>query len=153
MTQTRLRENPKGKEIYDKIKEYDMTNRKKYLNDLSQEDRELYNKYKNAENKRNSLKRGDNREKQNQLAIKGMKKIRGERPKEQQKAQRKPYDEKYQAKQREKAATTIQRRYRAKRREEGEGIAKDILNDVINNSLNYKIVDGELKKKRGRKIT
>ena len=153
MTQTRLRENTIGEGIYNRIKEYDIISRKVHLSNLSAEHKALYVKYKNMINKRNSLNNGDNREKQNKLAIDGMKKIRAERPKEQQKEQRKPYDEKYQAKRRERAVITLQRQYRANKKAEGEKIAKEILNDIFDNSLNYKLENGELKKKRGRKIT
>ena len=153
----RLRENPIGEHIYNRIKEYDMTSRKVFFKTLSTEHKELYNKYKNMINKRNSLKNEDNKENANTAAREGMKTLRATRPKEQQKEQRKPYDAKYYKKQkmtREQAAQVIQKQYKAKKnKQEGEAISKDIINDIINSSFNYKLVDGELKKKRGRKMT
>ena len=92
---TRLRENPIGEHIYNRIKEYDITSRKVFLKTLSTEHKELYNKYKNMINKRNSLSNEENKEKANTAAKKGMKTLRATRPKEQQKEQRKPYDATY----------------------------------------------------------
>ena len=50
----------------------------------------------------------------------------------------------------EEASSIIQRQYRKNR--EAKSIVKDILNDIIDTSLNKKIVDGEVKTKRGRRI-
>ena len=153
---TRLRENTIGEHIYNRIKEYDMISRKVFLKTLSTEHRELYNKYKNMINKRNSLNNDENRENANTAARKGMQKIRATRPKEQQKEQRKPYDAKYNEKRkmtREQAAQIIQKQYKAKKnKEEATTAVKDILNDILDLVPNMKIVNGELKAKRGRKI-
>ena len=153
---SRLRDNTIGESIYNKIKEYDITARKEFLKTLSPENRALYNKYKNVINKRNSLNKDENREKANAAAKEGMKTLRATRPKEQQKEQRKPYDSKYEKKRKmtkTEAATLIQKQYRQKKnKEEGIIISKDILNDIIENSFNKKIVNGEIKAKRGRKI-
>ncbi len=147
MTQMRMRENPIGQGIYEKIKEYDIISRRVFLSNLTEDQKKLYNKYKNMINKRNSLNNDGNRERQNKQAKEGMKRIRAERPKEEQKAQRKAYDEKYQVKKKlskEEASQIIQRQYRAKKqREEGETIVKDILGDIINNVSNLKVVNGE----------
>jgi hypothetical protein len=154
---TRLKENPIGEHIYNRIKEYDITSRKVFLNNLTEDQRTLYNKYKNMVNKRNSLNKEDNREKANTAAQKGMEKLRATRPKEHQKEQRKPYDTKYNEKRRmtrEQAATVIQKQYKAQKqnREEATAAAKDILNDILDVVPNLKLVNGELKAKRGRKI-
>lgn len=157
---SRLRENPIGEHIYNRIKDYDMTSRKVFFKTLSTEHKELYNKYKNMINKRNSLNNEENKEKANTAAKEGMKKIRETRPKEQQKEQRKPYDKKYYEKKKlskEEAAKIIQKQYKQNKaqkqnREEATAAAKDILNDILDAVPNLKIVDNQLKKKRGPKI-
>ena len=153
---SRLRENPIGENIYNRIKEYDMTSRKVFLKTLSTEHRELYNKYSAVVRKRNSLNKEENKEKANTAAREGMKKIRETRPKEQQKEQRKQYDAKYEIKRKmtkEQAAKIIQKQYKQKKnRDEATTIAKDILNDILDVVPNLKMVNGELKPKRGRKI-
>lgn len=157
---SRLRENPIGEHIYNRIKDYDMTSRKVFFKTLSTEHKELYNKYKNMINKRNSLNNEENKEKANTAAKEGMKKIRETRPKEQQKEQRKPYDKKYYEKKKlskEEAAKIIQKQYKQNKaqkqnREEATAAAKDILNDILDAVPNMKIVNGDLKPKRGRKI-
>jgi len=153
---SRLRENTIGESIYNRIKEYDMTSRKVFLKTLSTEHRELYNKYSAVVRKRNSLNKDENREKANTAAKEGMKALRATRPKEQQKEQRKPYDAKYEIKRKmtkTEAATLIQKQYRQKKnKEEATTTAKDILNDIIDSSFNKKLVNGELKAKRGRKL-
>jgi len=154
MSQTRLRENKIGEGIYERIKEYDIVSRKVFLKNLPEEHRKLYDKYRNMINKRKSLSKDENKKtKQNEKAKEGMKKIRATRTKEEIKEQRKPYDAKYQVKKKlskEDAVRIIQKQYRA--RKEAETIAKDILADIIDVAPNMKIVNGELKKKRGRKI-
>mmetsp|Transcript_42779 Transcript_42779/g.89459 ORF Transcript_42779/g.89459 Transcript_42779/m.89459 type:complete len:97 (+) Transcript_42779:136-426(+) len=96
-----------------------------------------------------------------------MQKLREKRPKEEIKEQRKPWDIKYETKRkmsRDEAATVIQREVRRNRaekqiitraqakKEEAHSIASSILNDIFDTVPNMKIVNGELKKKRGRKI-
>ncbi len=160
---SRLRENTIGESIYNRIKEYDMTSRKVFLKTLSTEHRVLYNKYSAVVRKRNSLNKDENREKANTAAKEGMKTLRATRPKEQQKEQRKPYDAKYEIKRKmtkTEAATLIQKQYRQKKnkanevlaKQEATTTAKDILNDIIDSSFNKKLVNGELKAKRGRKL-
>ncbi len=51
--------------------------------------------------------------------------------------------------QEEAASSIVQRQYRKNR--EAKFIVKDILNDIIDKSVNKKIVDGEVKTKRGRR--
>ena len=65
---SRLRENPIGEQIYNRIKEYDMTSRKEFLKTLSTEARDLYNKYSAVVRKRNSLNKEENKEKANTAA-------------------------------------------------------------------------------------
>ena len=106
--------------------------------------------------KRKSLSNPEKRQTSNENAKIGMQTIRAKRPKEVQKEQRKPWDMKYNEKRKmtkEEAAQIIQRQYKSKKnKEEGEAITKDILIDIINSSFDYKLSDGELKKKRGRKL-
>ena len=153
---TRLKENPIGESIYNRIIDYDIISRKVFLSNLAEEQRILYNKYKNMINKRNSLNNNGHRENQNKKALEGMQRLRATRPKDQKKEQRKPWDMKYNEKRKmtkEEAAQIIQRQYKSKKnKEEGEAITKDILIDIINSSFDYKLSDGELKKKRGRKL-
>ena len=154
---SRLRENPIGESIYNRIKEYDITSRKVFLNNLTEDEKKLYTKYKNMINKRNSLNNNGNREKQNTAAKEGMKTLRATRPKEQQKEQRKPYDNTYNEKKKltkEEAAKKQCKQNKAQKqnREEATAAAKDILNDILNVVPNLKMVNGELKAKRGRKI-
>lgn len=150
----RLRENKIGEHIYNRIKEYDIISRKVFLGKLTEEEKNLYIKYKNMINKRNSLEKDENKkQKQNEQAKEGMKKLRATRTKEEIKEKRKPYDEKYKEKKKlskEEAVRIIQKQYRKKK--EAEAIVKDILADIIDVAPNMKIVNGELKKKRGRKI-
>ncbi len=49
----------------------------------------------------------------------------------------------------EEASSIVQRQYRKNR--EAKSIVKDILNDTVEKSVNKKIVDGEVKTKRGRR--
>lgn len=145
-----------GESIYNRIKEYDMTSRKIFLGNLSAEHRTLYNKYSAVMRKRKSLSNPKNKETSNENAKIGMQTIRVKRPKEVQKEQRKPYDVKYELKRKE-AAQVIQRKIRelkakSNARAESTEIARDILNDIISNVPNMKIQNGELKKKRGRKV-
>ena len=145
-----------GESIYNRIKDYDMTSRKVFLGNLSKEHRELYTKYSNVMRKRKSLSNPEKRQTSNENAKIGMQTIRAKRPKEVQKEQRKPYDAKYELKRKE-AAQVIQRKIRelkakSNARVESTTIARDILNDIISNVPNLKLVDGEVKKKRGRKV-
>ena len=57
----------------------------------------------------------------------------------------------------EQAAKIIQKQYKQNKvqkqnREEATAAAKDILNNILDVVPNLKLVNGELKKKRGRKI-
>ena len=95
-----------------------------------------------------------------------MQELRETRPKTDVKEQRKPWDIKYETKRkmsREEAATVIQKEVRRNRAEkqmqikaqakkkEANTIASSILNDIFDVVPNMKIVNGELKKKRGRR--
>ena len=138
-----------GESIYNRIKDYDMTSRKVFLGNV-------YTKYSNVMRKRKSLSNPEKRQTSNENAKIGMQTIRAKRPKEVQKEQRKPYDAKYELKRKE-AAQVIQRKIRelkakSNARVESTTIARDILNDIISNVPNLKLVDGEVKKKRGRKV-
>ena len=138
-----------GESIYNRIKDYDMTSRKVFLGNV-------YTKYSNVMRKRKSLSNPEKRQTSNENAKIGMQTIRAKRPKEVQKEQRKPYDAKYELKRKE-AAQVIQRKIRelkakSNARVESTTIVRDILNDIISNVPNLKLVDGEVKKKRGRKV-
>ncbi len=85
-----------------------------------------------------------------------MKTLRSTRPKEQQKEQIKSYDSDNDTKRkmtRTEAATVIRKQYKQKKnREEATTMAKDILDDILDVVPNLKMVNGELKAKRGRKV-
>ena len=129
-----MRENPIGEQIYNRIKEYDMTSRKVFLKTLSSEHRELYNKYSAVLRRKKSLEKEENKENARQAAREGMKTLRATRPKEQQKEQRKPYDSKYELKRkmtRTEAATIIQKQYKQSKTQkqkwgEESAAAKDV---------------------------
>ena len=95
-----------------------------------------------------------------------MQKLRETRPKTDIQEQRKIWDKRYEVKRklsREEAATVIQKEVRRNRAEkqmqikaqakkkEANTIASSILNDIFDVVPNMKIVNGELKKKRGRR--
>ena len=69
---------------------------------------------------------------------------------------RKIYDNKYEVKRkmtREEASSVIQKQYRKnKAKKEINKMATVILDDIINNVFDKKIVNGEIKAKRGRKL-
>ena len=102
----------------------------------------------------------ENQELAREKAKEGMKKLREEKSKDELRLQRKPWDTKYNAKRkltRDEASTVIQRQYRKNKqqqakRAEATSIATSILNDLIDIAPNMKVVNGELKKKRGRKV-
>jgi len=144
MTQTRLRENPVGQQIYEMIKDYDKNSRVVYLKNLGEEQRTLYDKYRKMVNKRNSLKNGDNQERQDRQAKAGMKTLRASRTPQQKieyNKQRKPYDAKYEAKRR--AVTKIQRLFRknkdkktVKSKISATEMGKDIWDDIYSSVIN-----------------
>lgn len=152
------KENPIGESIYNQIKDYDIASRKTFFKTISIEDKYLYEKY-NAKirSERRKPRYGDI-DIAKEKARNGMKTLREKRTKEEIKEQRKPYDQKYNQKRkltREEAITIIQRQFRKKKeeevkKEEATIIVTDILNEIINIAPNMKVVNGELKKKRGR---
>jgi hypothetical protein len=148
--------NPIGENIYNRIKEYDIISRKVFLSNLSTEHRAFYNKYSAVIRKRNSLSNADNKAKANEKAREGMKKLRELRTPDEIKEQRKPYDAKYYQKTkmtRDEASSIIQKQFRNnKQKIETLKITTDILNDIIDNSFNKKIVNGQVKPKRGRRL-
>ena len=120
---SRLRENPIGESIYNRIKEYDIISRKVFLNNLSSDHRALYNKYSAVARKKKSMENEDIKKNAREAAKKGMQKLRNERPKEEQKEKRKPHDEKYEIKRkmnREQASTIIQKQYRKMKKDKQE---------------------------------
>jgi hypothetical protein len=156
-----VKENPIGESIYNRIKDYDITSRKVYFKTISAEHKALYDKYNTFVRGQRRNSRYGNQELAREKAKEGMKKLREDRSKDELKQQRKPWDTKYNAKRklsRDEASTVIQRQYRKSKqqqakRAEATSIATSILNDLIDIAPNMKIVNGELKKKRGRKIT
>ena len=82
MSGTRLRSNPIGESIYNKIQDYDNMARKVFLATLPAEHKDLYNKYRIARNVANHKSRDDNLEKANKQAKAGMQRLRATRTKE-----------------------------------------------------------------------
>ena len=148
--------NPIGENIYNTIKDFDIISRKGFLSNLSMEHRAFYNKFSNVIRKRNSLANPDNKNKANLNAKQGMKALRASRTPDEIKEQRKPYDAKYYQKTkmtRDEASSLFQKQFRNnKQKIDALKITTDILNDIIDNSFNKKIVNGEVKPKRGRRL-
>ena len=143
--------NPIGESIYNRIKEYDLHSKKVFLQSISTEHKNLYDRYRIYMNglNRSTEQKEVNKEK----AKEGMRILRQSRTKEEIKEQRKPYDKKYNEKRkltREQASVRIQKQFCKKK--EANDIVKSILDDIIDKAPNMKIVNGELKQKRGRKI-
>lgn len=163
----RVYNNTVGESIYKQIQDYDKVSRMIFLKNLPSESRKLYEKFLVAQRQRRYKESSDNKEKANEAAKLGMQKLRETKPKEVLKEQRKPWDIKYETKRRmtrEEAASVIQREVRKNRAEklmitraqakkkEANIIASSILDDILNVVPNMKIVNGELKKKRGRRV-
>jgi hypothetical protein len=138
-----------------------------FLKNLPTETRKLYEKFLVAQRQRRCKESSDNKVKANEAAKLGMQKLRVTKTKEEIKEQRKPWDKRYEVKRklsRDEAATVIQREVRKNRAEklmitraqakkkEANTIASSILDDILLVVPNMKIVNGELKNKRGRKI-
>lgn len=160
---TRNRDNIIGREIYERIQDLTNTQRIEYFKTISNEYKELYKKYNNTIRQQKYKQNEANKQKANEKAKQGMKTLRASRTPDEVKKHleiRKTYDKKFEAKRkmtRDEASSIIQKQYRKnkeeqKKKKEAEAIASDILNDIIENSFNKKIVNGELKMKRGRKI-
>jgi hypothetical protein len=155
-----VKENPIGESIYNRIKDYDITSRKVFFKTITAEHKALYDKYNTFVRGQRRNTRYGNQELAREKAKEGMKKIREDRSRDELRQQRKPWDIKYNAKRklsRDEASTIIQRQYRKNKqhqakRAEATSIATSILNDLIDIAPNMKVVNGELKKKRGRKI-
>jgi len=164
---TRTRDNIIGREIYERIKNLTNPQRIEYFKNVSTEHKELYKKYNNTIRQQRYKQDEAKKAIANEKAKQGMKVLRETRTPEQQKQYlqfRKTYDKKYEVKRkmtREEAVSIIQRRYRKcnqeqeqeqNKKQEAQSIATNILNDIFENSFNNKIVNGELKAKRGRRI-
>jgi hypothetical protein len=156
---TRNRDNIIGRDIYERIKDLTNPQRIEYFKNVSTTDKELYKKYNNTIRQQKYKQDEGNKQKANEKAKEGMKALRQARPPEEVKKHleiRKIYDKKYEVKRkmtREEATLLIQSQYRKnKAKKQTQQIAKDILNDIINNVFDKKIVDGKLKAKRGRKL-
>jgi hypothetical protein len=160
---TRNRDNIIGREIYERIKDLSNPQRIEYFKTISNDYKELYKKYNNTIRQQKYKQDEAKKAIANEKAREGMKTLRASRPPEEVKKHleiRKIYDKKFEAKRkmtREEASSVIQRQYRKnkeeqKKQKEAQAIASDILNDIIDTSFNKKIVNGELKQKRGRKL-
>jgi hypothetical protein len=163
----RVYNNTVGESIYKQIQDFDKVSRTVFLKNLPSETRKLYEKFLVAQRQRRYKESSDNKVKANEAAKLGMQKLRETKPKDVIKTQRKPWDIKYETKRklsRDEAATVIQREVRKNRAEklmitraqakkkEANTIASSILDDIIDSVYDKKIVNGELKKKRGRKL-
>lgn len=141
-----VKENPIGESIYNKIKDYDIKQRKDFFKTISKEHKDLYDKY-------NTFKRGQNRnpryggdlDKARDKAMEGMKRLRESRSKEELQKQRKPWDTKYNAKRKltpDEASTVIQRQYRRKalrqatNKLEAMKTGSSMIDDLFKNTLN-----------------
>lgn len=162
-TSTRTRDNIIGREIYERIKDLSNPQRIEYFKNVSTEHKELYKKYNNVVRQQKYKQDEAKKAIANDKAKQGMKTLRQSRNPEEVKKHleiRKSYDKKYEVKRkmtRDEASTIIQKQYRKnkeeqKKKKETQAIASDILNDIINSSFDKKIVNGELKLKRGRKL-
>ena len=164
---SRVYNNTVGESIYKQIQDYDKVSRMVFLKNLPSETRKLYEKFLVAQRQRRYKESSDNKVKANEAAKLGMQKLRITKPKEVIKEQRKPWDIKYETKRRmtrDEAASVIQREVRKNRAEklmitraqakkkEANTIASSILDDILNVVPNMKIVNGELKNKRGRRV-
>ena len=132
MSGTRLRSNPIGESIYNKIQDYDNMARKVFLATLPAEHKDLYNKYRIARNVANHKSRDDNLEKANKQAKAGMQRLRATRTKEEIAEQRKVWDKTYYEKLRAKSASKIQkvaREYLA-RKKANETKPEEVLNKI-----------------------
>jgi hypothetical protein len=132
MSGTRLRSNPIGESIYNKIQDYDNMARKVFLATLPAEHKDLYNKYRIARNVANHKSRDDNLEKANKQAKAGMQRLRATRTKEEIAEQRKVWDKTYYEKLRAKSASKIQkvaREYLA-RKKANETKPQEVLNTI-----------------------
>jgi len=163
----RVYNNTVGESIYKQIQDYDKVSKMVFLKNLPSETRKLYEKFLVAQRQRRYKESSDNKAKANEAAKLGMQKLRETKPKEVLKEQRKIWDKRYEVKRRmtrEQAASVIQREVRKNRAEklmitraqakkkEANTIASSILDDIIDSVYDKKIVNGELKKKRGRKL-
>ena len=114
---SRLRENPIGESIYNRIKDYDIPSRKAFFTTISAEHKALYDKYNTfIRGQRRNPRYGD-LDTARDKAMEGMKKLRETRSKNELKEQRKQWDIKYNAKRKltpDEASTLIQRQYRRK---------------------------------------
>jgi hypothetical protein len=159
---TRNRNNIIGREIFERIKDLTNPQRIEYFKTVSQENKDLYKKYNNTIRQQKYKQDEAKKAIANDRAKQGMKTLRQSRTPEeviQYLQLRKTYDNKYEVKRkmtREEASSVIQRQYRKnkeeqKKKQEAQAIANNILNDIIDTSFNKKIVNGDLKAKRGRK--
>jgi hypothetical protein len=156
---TRTRDNIVGREIYERIKDLTNPQRIEYFKNVSTEHKELYKKYNNVVRQQKYKQDEAKKATANEKAREGMKTLRQTRTPEEVKKHleiRKIYDNKYEVKRkmtREEASSVIQKQYRKnKAKKEINKIASDILGDIINNVFDKKIVNGEIKAKRGRKL-
>ncbi len=161
---TRNRDNIIGREIYERIKDLTNPQRIEYFKNVSTEHKELYKKYNNVVRQQKYKQDEAKKAIANEKSKQGMKTLRQSRNPEEVKKHleiRKTYDNKYEVKRkmtRNEASSVIQKQYRKnkeeqKKKKEAQAIATDILNDIIENSFNKKLVNGEIKLKRGRKLS
>ena len=156
---TRTRDNIVGREIYERIKDLTNPQRIEYFKNVSTEHKELYKKYNNVVRQQKYKQDEAKKATANEKAREGMKTLRQTRTPEEVKKHleiRKIYDNKYEVKRKmtkEEASSVIQKQYRKnKAKKEINKMATVILDDIINNVFDKKIVNGEIKKKRGRKL-
>lgn len=134
----RVYNNTVGESIYKQIQDYDKVSRTVFLKNLPSETRKLYEKFLVAQRQRRYKESSDNKEKANEAAKIGMQKLRETKPKEVLKIQRKPWDNKYEAKRRmtrEQAASVIQRGVRRNKEDQRDKTTIKAVTNIIGNKM------------------
>ena len=154
----RVYNNTIGESIYNQVQDFDKNSKIIFLKNLPTETRKLYEKFLTAQRQRRYKENADNKEKANEAAKLGMKKLRETRPKEELKQQRKPWDIKYESTKRklsrDEAATVIQRKVRRNKTEQQYNTAikagAKMMGDRMVDDLMNMYLEQLPEKKRGR---
>ena len=154
----RVYNNTVGENIYKQIQDFDKVSRTVFLKNLPSETRKLYEKFLVAQRHRRYKESSDNKVKANEAAKLGMQKLRETKPKEEIKAQRRPWDIKYEVKRklsRDEAATVIQREVRKNRADQRDKTTIKAVTNIIGNKMVDDLVNNYLqqlpeKKRPGR---
>jgi len=139
-----------AEEVYNKVQSFkkDIKSRNEFLKTLSDSLKIAYRKYSNSIRQKKYNEKPENKEKMNEKRNEHLKKLRKNEPvkyKEQNIKDVKAFRE------REKVKEKVILK-KINDNKEGIEISKDILRDILDAVPNLKLVNGEIKKKRGRKI-